>query len=296
MLDVQNVLREGFDNGGIAGVDTGIDTALLNFTDDGSDPFDGFAEFETSFAAAASSSLRSQLFLDQLQIPRDLWNLTVQLFNDEILLNSSTYVQDGFVHEVYTFHPKAQCAMLIVLTCTTLIVNLSIVANVQRNEIKRRMANFTLISHLCTVDMLGAVFISPLPFWATWEGFWMHNEFVCMSSCVAVVAMWLQHILVFSLLKIDQVFAGWLPVGAYPAISADVATFVVLGIWAIAFGSSGLVVSVYGSIFEPAVMLCIPNLPPSFFITVFIIYCLIIASMVLGYAVVACIIWRHRLK
>ncbi len=233
-----------------------------------------------------------------MKIPRDLWNLTSQLFHDEILLfNASTSVQDGYVHEVGTsYNPRVQCLALVLLILLTLLVNLCIVVNVQRSEIKRRMANFTLISHLCTVDMLGSLFISPLPLWATWRGSWTHNEFVCVSSCVAVLAFWIQHVLVFSLLKCDQVLAGWLPVGSYPAVSADAATFVVLGVWAVSFGSSGLVVSVYGSMFEPAVMLCIPNLPTSFFLVVFVIYCLLISSMVLGYLVVACVVRRHRTK
>ena len=227
------------------------------------------------------------------------WNLSIKTIIEDLdipeTFNVTENAADGYVYKVDVFSRTAQCCAILLILTTTVTVNLAIVGNIQRNEIKRRMVNFTLIAHLCTVDILGSVLIAPLPFVTTLQGKWVHNEFICTSSCVAIVAMWLQHLLVFSVLKIDQVLAGWLPVGRYPLITADAATFLVLTIWAIAFSISGLVIAFYGAIFEPAVMLCIPNLPPVFFIAIFALYCLIIGGMIISYCLFFCIIQRTKL-
>jgi hypothetical protein len=47
------------------------------------------------------------------------------------------------------------------------------------------------------------------------------------------------------------------------------------------------------SSYEPAVVLCIPELPVEFFITIFSIYCAALLAMVVGYVVV---IWFLKKK
>jgi hypothetical protein len=61
----------------------------------------------------------------------------------------------------------------------------------------------------------------------------------------------------------------------------------------VSFFIAGTVTTMVSSSYEPAVVLCIPELPVEFFITIFSIYCAALLAMVVGYVVV---IWFLKKK
>ena len=103
----------------------------------------------------------------------------------------------------------------------------------------------------------------------------------------------LQHIIMFAMLKIDRVLASCLPFGKYPIFSVEVVSGIVLASWFVSFFIAGTVTAVFNSSYEPAVVLCIPELPVEFFITIFSIYCAALLAMVGGYVLV---IWHLKKK
>ena len=97
----------------------------------------------------------------------------------------------------------------------------------------------------------------------------------------------------FAMLKIDRVLASCLPFGKYPIFSVEVVSCIVLASWFVSFFIAGTVTAVFNSSYEPAVVLCIPELPVEFFITIFSIYCAALLAMVVGYVLV---IWHLKKK
>ena len=81
-----------------------------------------------------------------------------------------------------------------------------------------RTVNFVLIKNLCTVDLIGALVILPVPLVATAKGRWDFGESLCALNSIINVAFWLQHIVMFAMLKIDRVLASCLPFGKYPLL------------------------------------------------------------------------------
>ena len=67
--------------------------------------------------------------------------------------------------------------------------------------------------------------------------------------------------------KTDRVLASCLPFGKYPLLNVEAITGVAVSTWVFSFFVSGLVTALYQSNYEPAVVLCIPDLPIGFFIT-----------------------------
>ena len=66
----------------------------------------------------------------------------------------------------------------------------------------------------------------------------------------------------------------------------EAVTGMIISIWIFSFFMGSLVTLLFDSNYEPAVVLCIPDLPIGFFITIFSIYCLALFGMVGGYIVV----------
>ena len=75
------------------------------------------------------------------------------------------------------------------------------------------------------------------------------------------VSLWLQHIVMFAMLKIDRVLASCLPFGRYPLLSVEIVTAIIISAWVLAFFVAALVTVLFKSSYEPAVVLCIPELP-----------------------------------
>jgi hypothetical protein len=149
-----------------------------------------------------------------------------------------------------------------------------------------RTVNFLLIKNLCIVDFVGAVVVLPVPLVATVKGQWDFGHTICTANSIVNVALWFQHIVMFAMLKIDRVLASCLPFGKYPLLSVEVVTGIIISTWVFSFFVAGLVTSLFKSSYEPAVVLCIPELPIGFFITIFSVYCLVLFGMVAGYILV----------
>ena len=95
-----------------------------------------------------------------------------------------------------------------------------------------------------------------------------------------------QHIVMFAMLKIDRVLASCLPYGKYPLLNIKIVLAIIFSTWIFSFFVASLVTAIFKSVYEPAVVLCIPTLPIGFFITIFSVYCLALLGMVGGYIMV----------
>ena len=90
----------------------------------------------------------------------------------------------------------------------------------------------------------------------------------------------------FAMLKIDRVLASCLPYGKYPLLNIKIVLAIIFSTWIFSFFVASLVTAIFKSVYEPAVVLCIPTLPIGFFITIFSVYCLALLGMVGGYIMV----------
>ena len=70
-------------------------------------------------------------------------------------------------------------------------------------QLKMRTVNFILIKNLCTVDLIGALVIIPVPLVATARGRFDFGDTVCTANAVINVAIWFQHIVMFAMLKVN---------------------------------------------------------------------------------------------
>jgi len=77
--------------------------------------------------------------------------------------------------------------------------------------------------------------------------------------------------------------ASCLPFGKYPIFSVEVVSVIVGISWFVSFIVAAGVTTIFNSSYEPAIVLCIPELPVEFFITIFSIYCATLLAMVGGY-------------
>ena len=66
----------------------------------------------------------------------------------------------------------------------------------------------------------------------------------------------------------------------------EIVTAFIIFTWIFSFAVASTVTILFKSSYEPAVVLCIPDLPLGFFITVFSLYCLALFAMVGSYIVV----------
>ena len=73
----------------------------------------------------------------------------------------------------------------------------------------------------------------------------------------------------FAMLKIDRVLATCLPIGKYPLISRGIVSVIIVISWVVSVSVASMVTLLFKCDYEPAVVLCIPELPIGFFIAVF---------------------------
>ena len=187
---------------------------------------------------------------------------------------------------VYLLNQPIQCLIISIVIMMAIVCNGLVIHNISKCELKMRTVNFILIKNLCTVDLMGALLILPVPLVATARGHWDFGDAMCKANSVVNVALWVQHIVMFAMLKIDRVLASCLPLGKYPLLNVEIVTGTIVSTWILSFFVAGLVTALYDSNYEPAVVLCIPNLPIEFFLAIFSLYCLVLSSMVVGYIVV----------
>ena len=101
------------------------------------------------------------------------------------------------------------------------------------------------------------------------SGIWDFGSTACIINSIINVSIWFQHIVMFAMLKIDRVLASCLPIGKYPLFSCEIVTVVIVLSWVVSVSVASMVTLLFKCDYEPAVVLCIPELPIGFFITVF---------------------------
>jgi hypothetical protein len=171
--------------------------------------------------------------------------------------------------EVYLLNQPVQCIFIALIIVLSVAANSLVVHNICQNKLKMRSVNFLLIKNLCIVDLVGALMVLPVPLVATARGKWDFDSAWCTANGIINITLWLQHILMFAMLKVDRVLASFLPIGRYPLFSVEVVTCVIVGTWVFSLSAAATVATVFQPAYEPAVVLCIPDLPIEFFITVF---------------------------
>jgi len=81
----------------------------------------------------------------------------------------------------------------------------------------------------------------------------------------------LQHISIFALVKLDRALVAISPENNYRAkVKPWMARTTALAAWTVCLLSSLAVNKVYDAFYEPAALLCVPNLPKGFFLAVIV--------------------------
>ncbi|XP_065571262.1 uncharacterized protein LOC136034072 [Artemia franciscana] len=195
---------------------------------------------------------------------------------------------------LYIINQVGQGFALIFIMTTAITLNICVVANIRKCSLKLRTVHFLLVQHLCIADLFGALFILPVPLLTTLRETWDAPSELCRFSSAVNVALWLQHILMFVMLKVDRVLASFLPIGRYPIVSVPACTMIIGGSWLVSASVAASVSSGVGSKFEPSVLLCVPRLPREFGITICTLYCSAFATMVVGYVIVILMLKRQE--
>ncbi len=115
--------------------------------------------------------------------------------------------------QVYILSRPVQCLLILLILLSALVINALVVHNICESDLKLRSVNFLLIQHLCVSDCVGAALVLPAPLLATARGRWDFGSAVCKANSTLNIALWLQHFIMFALLKVDRSMATCLPIG-----------------------------------------------------------------------------------
>ena len=117
------------------------------------------------------------------------------------------------------------------------------------------------------------------------SGQWDFTSGFCKLNSIINIAIWMEHIIMFILLKVDKFMATTLPIGKYPLLSVEKISVIVILSWVVSITVSILVNTLFPCSYEPAVVLCIPVLPIGFFITVFSCFCVIFVFIIVAFCI-----------
>lgn len=197
---------------------------------------------------------------------------------------------------IWILNKPAQGLCISLIIITSIVLNISVIHNIYHNDLKLKTVHFLLIKNLCIVDLIGALCVLPIPLIATLQGEWTFNELVCSINSMINVLLWLQHIIMFIMLKIDRVLASCLPIGKYPLLPIRVIGCIVCFSWVASISVAVLVTLGFDAFFEPAIILCIPKLPSVFFIFILVLYCLALFTIIVGYVLVAIFLRQKQVR
>lgn len=107
-----------------------------------------------------------------------------------------------FAAPVSILNGPLQATLLALLVLFSISANACVINNIRYNCIKLRSTHFILIQHLCLADLIGASLILPAPLVTSLTGKWEGGERLCHLSSVVNVALWLQHVFMFAMLKV----------------------------------------------------------------------------------------------
>ena len=97
-----------------------------------------------------------------------------------------------------------QATLLALLVGLSVAANACVIMNIRHNCIKMRSNHFLLIQHLCLADLIGATLILPAPLVTSLRGRWDGGPKLCHLSSIINVALWLQHVFMFAMLKVNM--------------------------------------------------------------------------------------------
>ena len=106
---------------------------------------------------------------------------------------------------------------------------------------------------------------------------------MCFINSFLTLLIWMEHMIMFALLKVDKVLVSVLPARKYPVMSVFWTRVLVLVTWVLSAVVSFIINTVYMVEYEPAVLLCIPTLPQPFFLTAMAVLAFIIVSVIIGF-------------
>lgn len=117
---------------------------------------------------------------------------------------------------VFLFSQPLQCGVIVAILLISIITNCSVIINIINSDIKKSIVTFVIIKNLCIVDLCGACLILPSPLAATIKGQWDFGVGWCKVNSIINIGIWIEHLIMFALLKVDKIFASVLPIGRYP--------------------------------------------------------------------------------
>ena len=185
--------------------------------------------------------------------------------------------------EIHLVSRVAQILFIIIIILVSVLANLLIMTTICWCDVKSKMVSYQLINCLCFVDLLGAVTILPVPLAVTIQGQWSLTDNMCFVNSFITLLIWMEHMIMFALLKVDKVLVSVLPARKYPVMSVFWTRVVVVLTWLLSAVVSFIINTVYRVEYEPAVLLCIPTLPQPFFLTAMAVLAFIIVSVIIGF-------------
>lgn len=143
-----------------------------------------------------------QLNIDVIKLNDDLADLDDSglMITDEIPVE----LVSDFAVPVSILNGPLQATVLALLVVFSISANACVIANIRHNCIKLRSNHFLLIQHLCVADLIGATLILPAPLVTSLRGRWEGGTKLCHLSSVINVALWLQHVFMFVMLKVNS--------------------------------------------------------------------------------------------
>jgi len=132
---------------------------------------------------------------------------SVNSSNDSLADSIEVWDSDfEFATPVSILNGPLQGTLLALLVLFSISANACVINNIRHNCIKLRSTHFILIQHLCLADLIGASLILPAPLVTSLTGKWEGGERLCHLSSVVNVALWLQHVFMFAMLKVPSLF------------------------------------------------------------------------------------------
>ena len=128
----------------------------------------------------------------------------ITLINDQDVGEIPIEVSD-FAPPLSILNGPCQATLLALLAMLSITANACVIANIRHNCIKLRSNHFLLIQHLCLADLIGATLILPAPLVTSLRGRWEGGAKLCHLSSVINVALWLQHVFMFVMLKVRTI-------------------------------------------------------------------------------------------
>ena len=185
--------------------------------------------------------------------------------------------------EIHLVSRVTQILFIIIIILVSVLANLLIMTTICWCDVKSKMVSYQLVNCLCFVDLLGAATILPVPLAVTIQGHWSLTDNMCFVNSFITLLIWMEHMIMFALLKVDKVLMSVLPARKYPVMSVFWTRVVVAFTWVLSAGVSFTINKVYSVEYEPAVLLCIPTLPQPFFLTAMAVLAFIIVSVIIGF-------------